>query len=128
MIMFRRRILKNWSSASWNIFLCNKVIFFKYVYRKLLQVTVFFRGDINIFMQPLSHHSTTLRFEYYLHNHFRFCFQLFSWIILSLEHKNFNYLWRNKGNHRSNLSKICKICFKIWARRSFQPKNFTKTL
>ena len=78
-------------------------------------------------MQPLYRHfASALTFEYYLHNHFRFCFQLFSWIILSLEHENSNYLWRNKGNLA--YQNYTKICFKIWARRRFQPKNFTKSL
>ena len=83
----------------------------------------FCRGDINIFIQPLFRHfDSAMRFEYYLYKHFRFCIQLFSWIMLSLEHNNFDCLWQNKKIHRSNLSKICKICFKTWARRGFQPK------
>ena len=50
-------------------------------------------------MEPFfCHFASALRFEYYLHNHIRFCFHLFSLIILSLEYKNSNYLWRNKGN------------------------------
>ena len=50
-------------------------------------------------MEPFfCHFASALRFEYYLHNHIRFCFHLFSLTILSLEYKNSNYLWRNKGN------------------------------
>ena len=34
-------------------------------------------------------------------------------------------MWRNKKNYRCNLSKICRICFKIWARtEKFQWKKF----
>ena len=41
MVKFRRWLLKNWLSASRNIFPCNKFIFFIYVYNKFSQVTVF---------------------------------------------------------------------------------------
>ena len=84
----------------------------------------FFRGDINIFMQPLLlHFDSALRFEYYLQKHFSSCFQLFSWIILTVEHKSFAYLGWNKENHQSNLSKMFKLSFNIWARREFQPET-----
>ena len=109
MIKFRSRLLQNWSSTSWNTFFCNKVIFFNYVYKKFLWVSVFW-GNINIFMQPLFHHfDSFLRFEYYLHNHFLFCFQLFGWIILSLEHKNCNYLLQNKETIGLTYQKYAKF-------------------
>ena len=45
--------------------------------------------DINFLIQPLFRHfASSVRFEYCLHDHFRVCFQQFSWIILSLEQKN----------------------------------------
>ena len=129
MVKSRSTLLQNCFSTGWNIFFCNKIICFSYICKKISKVRVFFKEDIKIFMQTLFRHfDSPLIFKYYLHNHFRFSFQLFSWIIFSVEHKNFNCLWQNKGNHRSSLSKIQKICFKIWARRGFQLKNFTKSM
>ena len=97
MVKFRSRLFKNWSSASWNIFLCNKSINFIYVYKNFSQVTVLL-GEILTFLcnpftaiLPLPWDSN-ITFTTFIIT-FRFCFQLFNWIILSLEHKNSNYLW-----------------------------------
>ena len=129
MVKFRRRLLKNWSSAFWSIFLSYKVIFFNYVYKKFSQVTAFLE---ELLTSLWNHFSAILTLpgdsNITFIITFAFFSQLFSWIVLSLEHKNFNYLLQNKGNHRSNLSKIQKTCFKIWARRGFKPKKFTKSL
>ena len=102
MVKFRSRLFKNRSSASWNIFLCNKSINFIYVYKNFSQVTVLL-GEIFTFLcnhftaiLPLPWDSN-ITFTTFVIT-FRFCFQLFNWIILSLEHKNSNYLWWKKGN------------------------------
>ena len=97
MLKVRSRLLKTLSSIFWNIFLCDKFIFLFLLIKRFRRLQ-FFREDINIFVQLLFRYfDCALRFEDYLHNHFRFCFQLFSWIILNLVYNIFNCLWRNKG-------------------------------
>ena len=112
MVKFRSRLLKNWSSASWNIFACTKSFFLVYVYKKLSQVAVFL-GELLRFL--CNHFSAILPLPWDLNITFTITFTFVS-----------SYLWRNKA--KSCLSKLCKICFKIWARRGFQPKKFTKSL
>ena len=76
MVKFRRRLLENWSPASWIFFLCDKFIFAIYI-KKFAKIQ-FFRLDINLFMQPFFRHCDS---------NFRFCYKPFSWIRLNPEHK-----------------------------------------
>ena len=73
-----------------------------------------FRRDINIFLQPLFRHfSFALRFEYYLHNDFNFCFQLFRWIISGIFQLSVSIYGK------SYLSKLCKKFRKIIVKAFF---------
>ena len=73
MVTFRDKLLKNWSSECWKFLLRNQFIIVSV--KNVLPGYSFFRGDINIFMQPLFlYFVSALMFDYYIHKYFHFCF------------------------------------------------------
>ena len=132
MVKFRSWLLKNWSSASWNIFLCNKFIFFVYVYKKFSQVTVFL-GEILTF--SCNHFSAILLLPWDSNTTLIITFIFVSSYLVEQYQGFSNYLWRNKENCAyqnyaknltKSLSKLSSLSFlhKKW--RLFKPNTYAK--
>ena len=96
----------------------NLLSFLLYKVQKSFRRLQFFSGQISFHATIFLPFWLWLGFEYYLYKHFRFCFQLFSSIILRTQ--KFRLFVANL--------QIFKTCFKIWTRRGFESKNSTKSL
>ena len=103
MVKFRSWLLKNWSSASWSICLCNRFIFSVYVYKIFSQVTVFL-GEILTF--SCNHFSAILPLPWDLNTTLVITFTFASRYLVEWYQGFSNYLWRNKDNFTKSLSKL----------------------